>query len=302
MRRRFWCLPGHIAEICQGKTAKFTSNIEYQPFRSYLDKVTVYRDTCDSIVDLMDRTAILFKDLDSSFSFVEGRTRALQTACEKLLEEQNQLVFLEEEINRRLAYFDELENITRQLNAPGDACTRSGFIPMLTRLDDCLAFIERNPKFLDADLYGMRFRQCMTRAMTLIKMHVVGEFKQLSWDASQKKEGATQLFVKFRTLATRIRPLVGELERRAPANREFLVLLKECIRSYVAARSLITVPLVKENVGTQGEVLTMVREGCAYLSQVCADEVGLFRQFFETGSEELRWEGLSSGAGPGRCH
>ncbi|KAI9018967.1 Sec34-like family-domain-containing protein [Hyaloraphidium curvatum] len=263
-------------------------------YRAYLDTVTVYRDTCDLIVQRMDETAVLFKDLNTNFTFVEERTRALQTACEKLLEEQNQLVLLEEEINRRLAYFNELENITRQLNAPGDACTRSTFIPMLGRLDECITFIERNPKYLDAELYGMRFRQCMTRSMTLVKMHVVGEFKHLSWEATQKPpksdtSAATQLFLKFRTLATRVRPLIGELERRAPANREFLVLLKECFRSYIAVRKQVMLPLVKEAVTKEGnDVIRIIREGCAYLSQVCQDEVGLFRQFFDTGSEDLQ--------------
>ena len=48
----------------------------------------MYRESCYKFLEQIDTTVKLFNDLDSNFKFVEERTKALQTACEKLLDEQ----------------------------------------------------------------------------------------------------------------------------------------------------------------------------------------------------------------------
>jgi conserved oligomeric Golgi complex subunit 3 len=48
----------------------------------------LYREANDKVLAQIDTTENLFKDLEGNFEFVEDRTKALQTACEKLLAEQ----------------------------------------------------------------------------------------------------------------------------------------------------------------------------------------------------------------------
>ena len=48
----------------------------------------LYREANDRVLGQIDTTESLFNDLEGNFKFVEDRTRALQTSCEKLLAEQ----------------------------------------------------------------------------------------------------------------------------------------------------------------------------------------------------------------------
>lgn len=87
-------------------------------------------------------------------------------------------------------------------------------------------------KYKDSELYQMRFRQCMTRGMTLIKMHFITKLRALSAEVASKKPvlakgetikqaTATALFyVKFRTIAFPLRALVTELEKRCVSHKE----------------------------------------------------------------------------------
>lgn len=80
----------------------------------------------------------------------------------------------------------------------------------------------------------MRFRQCMTRGMTLIKMHLITKLRALSAEVMSKKpvlaKGesikpamATALYyVKFRTIAPPLRSLVSELEKRCVSHKEYV--------------------------------------------------------------------------------
>ena len=48
----------------------------------------LYREANDGVLGQIDTTESLFNDLEGNFKFVEDRTKALQTSCEKLLAEQ----------------------------------------------------------------------------------------------------------------------------------------------------------------------------------------------------------------------
>ena len=45
---------------------------------------------------------------------------------------------------------------------------------------------KKQPTYKDADVYTMRFRQCMTRSLTLIKMHVANAFRNALADIKDK--------------------------------------------------------------------------------------------------------------------
>jgi hypothetical protein len=97
----------------------------------------------------------------------------------------------------------------------------------------------------------MRFRQCMTRGMTYIKMYIIKSLRDIgyeiykktsqkvritwgikspgcpfltvSWTQGQKLSAAAQttlLYAKFRALGHKIRPLAAELEKRCKGHRE----------------------------------------------------------------------------------
>ena len=108
-------------------------------------------------------------------------------------------------IDERLEYFQELEHATRMLNHPGESLVlQTDFLYMVERVDICIDYLKGHVSdpckrrctmllrrvlqrhFREAEIYLLRFQQCMTRAMTLIKMYFVGSLRALTADVSKR--------------------------------------------------------------------------------------------------------------------
>lgn len=135
--------------------------------------------------------------------------------------------------------------------------------------------------------------------MTLIKMNFVGSLRALSAEISKRLTDDISptaqhhlLYTRFKTVSTRVAPLLGELERRAQSYPdELTALLAECHAAYLNTRKTLLVPRIMEEIRgldpAKSELVELTREGCGYLKQVCMDEWGLYREFFGTGEEGL---------------
>ncbi|KND05201.1 uncharacterized protein SPPG_08883 [Spizellomyces punctatus DAOM BR117] len=272
-------------------------------YRGYLATVYAYRDACDEILKKVESTAELLDGLQVNYDSVEDKTKALQTACEKLLAEQMHLAEMAEHLSTRLSYFNELEPIAKLFGSPGDqVCLDDKFVPMLLRLDECIAFVQANMHYRDAELYLMRFRQCMTRGLTLIKMHFVSTMRLTANDIRGKiaNRGPNEpltpnmqlslFYVKFRTLAPNLRFLLAQLEARCENHPEYFALLGDCLSAYFNVRQTLLSSYIAMHIQAlmeSGDVLAISRSGCAYIMRLCADEMALFHQYFHLGEEEF---------------
>ena len=98
----------------------------------------------------------------------------------------------------------------------------------------------------------MRFRQCMTRALTLVRVHFVNSLKAISNDITQRISAkamneTTQsalLYAKFRSSAAPLKKVVGEIEQRSRDNEEYAALLNECYQAYFAIRLRLITPII----------------------------------------------------------
>lgn len=232
----------------------------------------------------------------------------------------------------------------------GDIVLQEDFLGMLDRLDICLDFLRRNvsrsdrslieqtepvggsrgwtaceqlltyippPKcnttqrnYRDAEVYLIRFQQCLTRAMTLIKMHFLTTINDLHTEVSTKMASATKggkqaaaatlsetalnalLYSKFSAVSATSRVLLNELEKRAITNPdEYGSLLQECFYQWFNVRSQLLSPNLAEEVrrmdlgNTKDDLVRLARTGCAYLRNVCAMEWSLFREFFPSSGQ-----------------
>ncbi|KAF9428259.1 Golgi transport complex subunit 3 [Podila epigama] len=254
-------------------------------YRNYLMVVVLYKEACDGFLKQIEETSNCFKSLEGHYAFVEEKTRALQLACEKLLQEQ-------------------LESVARLFNIQGeDVCMRPEFSSTLVKLDECLEYVQNNLNYKDSELYQMRFRQCMTKGMTLIKMHFITKLRALSSEVASKKPvlakgesikpaTATALFyVKFKAVAPPMRALVEELEKRCVNHKEYNSLLNDCYNCYFSVRQQHLAPMIVSKIQEMGpsqqDKLLFARNGLAFLTSVCMDEYSLFYNFFNTGEEEL---------------
>lgn len=112
-------------------------------YRNHLSMVELYQDACNEFLQDLKTTCQLFDDLEKDYSFVDSRTRSIQTACETLLEEQHRSTQLAEGLAARLEYFNQLEPIAKLFNSPGDdICLQPDFIPMLVKLDECIKYMQ----------------------------------------------------------------------------------------------------------------------------------------------------------------
>ncbi|KAF7289949.1 RRM domain-containing protein [Mycena indigotica] len=270
-------------------------------FRAHVASVSEHLDTCDRLVERVDEVGLQVDDMLEGWRGVEEGGRSLKDACERLLEERDRLLSLTDEIGARLEYFQELDVATRMLNHPGESLVlQTDFLYMVERVDICIDYLKAHRHFRESEVYLLRFQQCMTRAMTLVRMYFVASLKTLSADIS-KRMGEKDvshtaqthlLYTRFRSVSTHLAPLLGDLERRAASHpAELSALLSECHSAYLSTRkSLLVGRLVQEIRGLdpgRTELVELTRAGCSYLKQLCTDEWSLYQEFFRTGEDML---------------
>ncbi|KAJ7111549.1 Sec34-like family-domain-containing protein [Mycena crocata] len=270
-------------------------------FRAHVASVSEHLDTCDRLVERIDEVDAEVDGMLEGWRGVEDGGKSLKDACERLLEERDRLLEMTDEIGARLEYFQELEHATRMLNHPGESLVlQTDFLYMVERVDICIDYLKAHRHFREAEVYLLRFQQCMTRAMTLIRMYFVGSLKALSADVSkrmsEKDVSPTAqmhlLYTRFNSVSSQLSPLLGELERRAQAHpAELSALLTECHTAYFSVRkSLLVGRLTEEIKGldpSRTELVELTRAGCSYLKQLCMDEFRLYQAFFSSGEEQL---------------
>ena len=119
-------------------------------FRRYEAELDAYIDSCDEAAEMLEDGRGLIKEMEANYRFVEENSRALQSACETMLDEQKHLLEVTEAIDARLEYFRELDAATRALSQPGDTVVlEDGFLSMLDRLNVCLGFMRANVSYED---------------------------------------------------------------------------------------------------------------------------------------------------------
>ncbi|KAH8107660.1 Sec34-domain-containing protein [Cristinia sonorae] len=270
-------------------------------FRAHLASVAEHLETCETLLKRIDGVDAEVDGMLTAWRSVEEGGKSLKEACEQLLEERDSLIYMTEAIGERLEYFQELEQATRMLNHPGESLVlQTDFLYMVERVDICIDYLKSHRHFREAELYLLRFQQCMTRAMTLIRMFFVGSLRALTADISkrmsEREMSATAqthlLYTRFTTVSGQLAPLLGELERRAASHPDELSsLLGECHIAYFTARKTLLVGRLTEEIRgldpTRTELVELTRTGCSYLKQLCTDEFDLFRSFFNSGEELL---------------
>ncbi|KAJ3937029.1 MAG: Sec34-like family-domain-containing protein [Lentinula lateritia] len=293
-------------------------------FRAHLDSVSSHIETCDFLISQIDQVEDEITSMHFQWQGVEDGGRSLKESSEGLLIERDTLLKLESELGERLDYFKELEYATRMLNASvlEGSAGKGGrplvmefeFLDMVERVVICIQWLEAHRHYREAEIYLLRFHQCLTRAMTLIKMYFVGSLRAVQADATSSSTTTHHLlYTRFRALISppssttpthvpsSLRPLLLELEYRArsyPA--ELGALLGECHSAYLTARKALVGPVVRAEVeslvkavdlassaGSTSDVVELTRVGCSYVKQLCTDEFDLFKEFFTTGEEIL---------------
>nr|XP_033803321.1 conserved oligomeric Golgi complex subunit 3 [Geotrypetes seraphini] len=269
-------------------------------YRDLKDYLSGFQEQCDAILRDVNSALQHLESLQKQYLFVSTKTGALHEACEQLLKEQSELVDLAENIQQKLSYFNELENISTKLNSPTLSVNTEGFIPMLAKLDDCIAYISLHPNFKDYAVYLTKFKQCLSKAMHLMKMYTVNTIQNLTNQLLKRDPSAvpnadnafTLYYVKFRAAAPKVSTLIEQIEQRAEKISEYQHLLGEIHQCYLDQREHLLSPSITMTISdltsqNNRDHCALVRSGCAFMVHVCQDEHQLYNEFFTKTSPKL---------------
>ncbi|KAG7258143.1 hypothetical protein CRUP_020331 [Coryphaenoides rupestris] len=214
-----------------------------------LEEGAKYRKTREHFYSYQEQCDAILADVNAALEHLETLQKQYLFS---------ELVHLAENIQQKLSYFNELENINTKLNSPTLSMNSEGFIPMLSKLDDCIEYVSSHHNFKDYPVYLSKFKQCLSKAMHFMKSHIVNTMhhltsqltKQDSLGLANADNAFTLYYVKFRATAPKVRTLIEQIEERAEKIPEYHHLLGE------------------------------VRSGCAFMVHVCQDEHQLYNEFF----------------------
>uniref|UniRef100_A0A3P9L8Y3 Component of oligomeric golgi complex 3 n=1 Tax=Oryzias latipes TaxID=8090 RepID=A0A3P9L8Y3_ORYLA len=241
--------------------AKLQANMDQDESAKYKktrDELNCYQEHCDAILKDVNEALEYLDSLQKQYLFVSNKTGALHEACEQLLKEQSELVELAENIQQKLSYFNELENINTKLNSPTLSVNSEGFIPMLSKLDDCIEYVSSH------DPMGL----------------------------TNADNAFTLYYVKFRAAAPKVRSLIEQVEQRSGKITEYSQLLDEIHQCYLTQREQLLSPCITSTITdltnqNSKDHCALVRSGCAFMVHVCQDEHQLYNDFFSKPTSKL---------------
>lgn len=273
-----------------------------EKYRHYVNTLMGRIQTCDDILRQVDETLDLFNELQLQHHAVATKTKTLHDACDRLVIEKQRLIEFAEAVQSKLKYFDELENIAASFYSPNMNVGNGNFFHLLKRLDECILYVEGNPQYAESSVYLLKFRQLQSRALGMIRSHVLSVLKSASSQVqaairssggskTSVSEGveASLIYVRFKAAASELKPVLEEIESRS-SKKEYVQILEECHKLYCEQRLSLVKGIVQQRISefSKKETLpSLTRSGCAYLMQVCQLEHQLFDHFFPSSSEDI---------------
>ncbi|KAJ2448608.1 Golgi transport complex subunit 3 [Coemansia sp. RSA 2336] len=257
---------------------------------AYAQHLRLRKEQCGRMAQEAECVAEALQGIQRELDRVNERSSGVQAACFEQQAREARLKRMSEEISEQLSVYQSLGPIAQLLNAPGDkVCLDPSFLPSLQRIEEATEFITKHAGARDSELYLMRFGQCRTRGLTLIKMHAQREFRRLGAQLEAKK--GSDVHVRFRTAAVQLRPLLEALQRHQQGAAGTQV-LADVQHAYFMVRMnwlRIHVPRSLHEIEREHEdEAGMVRDWCAFMMNVCADEGRLFVEMFGQEAPLLR--------------
>lgn len=243
--------------------------------------------------DILDKLS----KLEIQYYQVTSETADFDHELKRLLEIQADEKARYEQMLSYLKHFSKFDFIAKHLNRSGYRLVvlRSDVFrnDILAVLDDAIDFLDNHPNVKDIDVYQSRFRQCMTRSMTLIKNWLVDEIKtrqdQVTSLASKSKKANPELFVFAEFLSydyDTFKSWVGEIEKRIPGHAEYKGLLWEVNNQFFKTR-LKLVRTLPDFVETRDvPVVQRVQELLNHFNRLITKEHDIYLKYFGDKAEQ----------------
>lgn len=246
--------------------------------------------------------------LTKEYDFVSNKTSSLHIASENLIQEQRQLNDISDDIRHRLKHFTQAEHLSQRLQNPTFTPASDQFVDIINNIDECMDYLKQHPKFKDTSTYSVKYKQCLLKAIQMMKNYVIQVLTAATEQVLQPKsnsnkdavkisdkssEAAFALYYgKFQASSMKIRKIIKLVEERYQKNAEYENLLSELHQFYLSQRALIMSSGVDNAIKDlcvkhKGDHCALTRSSCTFLVHICQDEHRLFYQFFNIQSSQL---------------
>lgn len=226
------------------------------------EAVLAFCSECDSNVSylkslLNDGENIMKKltSLTSHYHTVMKETDDFAFQSTQLLDQQRSIEQKSHEMGEIILVFEPLDSISASLLSSGNSIIRTGRIEsILLQLQNYIDFLAVHPSYKDSETYTMRYRQCMTRGLTLVMNYLVEVFRSkhleilsrinlkpplsaLNLDIMMYSEFNSDL--ERESEVTKVPHLVGLIVDRCSTHEEYLGLLNDVFQQYFKLRGVL---------------------------------------------------------------
>lgn len=256
-------------------------------------------------VFISDVEDIIFKleSLLKIHSNVTIQTRDFQSESTSLIEELDSYETLYNDLQSKFIIFQDLESIVKRLNTANNSkiVLKSSFHEnILIKLDTCLESVNdpSHAKYKDIDSYKYRFRQCMIRALTLIRNFLINylktvETKIISQINNLPKDKYTKqnsvvidalINKNFVDNLSSFYNLFIEIYKRSNGSDDYFNLLDDVYNQYFKTRSfLITTYIIHnftQNIDFNTEILSLTNINLKFFTKLIEKEFEIFKNLF----------------------
>lgn len=268
-----------------------------------IDNLLNFQNICvlnqQEIMSLMEDTTKIntsVEKLMTMYGQISNETIDFDKESSQLLEVQVNYKVKLDQINGYLQHFEKLDMITKNLSRGGYNLInrRQDFfkLEILVNLDQSIEFVSANPNLKDVNVYKSRFRQCMTRSLTLIKNYLIEELKRVGESATKSIKNNDQknidllIYSEFHNYLKnnpRFGEWVTELTNRIPGHPEYKGLLLDVMNHYFLIRLQfikLYLSTVKDVNDTSKSPVQISQDQISFYKRIIEKEVGLFNSFF----------------------
>nr|XP_018668391.1 conserved oligomeric Golgi complex subunit 3 [Ciona intestinalis] len=285
-------------------------SVERKRFTEHVETLKQHREYCQYITQDVNKALQYLDDLEKEYVYVSTKSNALHEACEHLLADQTALFSVAETIHENLDYFNEVSRMNTKLSSPNISVTSEDFRSMLSKIEECIEFMQAHPAYKDSAEYVIKYKTCLTKALGMIKLYVVNSLESTKQAILNRKSGGdagqsvgseafgsgndafTLYYGKFRTNAPKIKALMEQIEQRSVCSQEYQQIVVDIHQCYFTQRETLLSPSVTSAMlellnANKQDHCALVRSGCSFMVHVCEDEHQLYGHFFSSQSKKL---------------
>lgn len=276
-------------------------------YKQYTDYLAQIDDNLVGYNKILEQTNKINAQLEESldhFNRISEEAADFVDSTKSLYDSQKELSVITEALPPYLAYFDNLDPIIRRLNHANSPnyVRRESFKTMLTNIDKSLIFLDEHPDLKDAEVYRIKFKQCLIRACDLISRYLGNNLKIVQNEINQKNIMANKntrdalLYNKFASIAEDFKLYSSELVTRVldddfkRYHDELKSILNDVMDQYFQIRYKFLNQIVWLQMDDtiikdkKFDLLHFIQDNKSYFQQLCNREYKLFIEFFPENS------------------